>query len=66
MSILMKTVPDEVKNLKPGQLHHHRTIFLKLFIPITPDCNQAHTQSISFIVPVPIDLAGRYIDLLMG
>ncbi len=65
MSILMKTVPGEVKNLTPGQLHDHRTIFPKLFIPITSHCDQTHAQSVAFIVAVPIDVARRQIDLLL-
>ena len=65
MSILMKTVPDEVKNLKPGQLHDHRTIVRKLFITIPAECNQADAESLGLVVSDLVNVRRRGVDICL-
>ena len=62
----MKTVPDEVKNLKPSQLHDQRKIVRKLFIPIPADCDQADAKSLSLVLSGLVNVRRRGVDICLG
>ena len=63
--IFGETVPDEMENLCPGHLNDSRVTSLKILIAISAHCDQAHTQSIAFVVPISVNiLRGRFDSLL--